>query len=249
MPSTAAQDEFDALINGTGRRSPSRPHPADSHSRSRSHSSSSSHNGEKSSRDLEKRALRPSARNHRDSDYEDEASDFESRATGLGPRKSGKMRYYIPKTRSEANTGPKGVIADAQAFEQARRAHRSVTSLAQQQAPERYTSASRGQSDKPSRPLQQHARTGSWLAEADEEDESDDDDFMTRWRQTRLQELNRQRGVHGYIGRRSPSAPRYGSLVGVDAEGYLDAVEQTKSDTIVCVLIYDDLVSFLISPI
>ena len=31
-----------------------------------------------------------------------------------------RSNYYLPSIRSEANTGPKGVIADAHAFEQAR---------------------------------------------------------------------------------------------------------------------------------
>jgi hypothetical protein len=240
MPSTAAQDEFDALIYGTGKHSPSRPH-AEDRSNQHSRSSSSSHNGEKSSRDLEKRALRTGT-HRRDSDYEDEGSDQDG-GQAVGPRKSGKMRtkYYVPKTRSEANTGPKGVIADAQAFEMARRAHRSVASLAQA-PPVQYQAPL---NDKSNRPSQQHSRSGSWLMEADEDEESDDD-FMTRWRQSRLQELSKRTGQHGHIGRRSHSAQRYGSLVGVDAEGYLDAVEQTKSDTIVCVFIYDDAVSFLL---
>jgi hypothetical protein len=245
MPSTAAQDEFDALIFGTGKHSPSRPHTEDlERHHSRSSSNNSSLNGDKSSRDLEKRALR-AGRSQPDSDYEDEASDYEG-GQALGPRKNGKMRtrYYIPSTRSEANTGPKGVIADAQAFEQARRAHRSVASLAvtntvQYNAP---------LSDKSSRPAgKQHSRAGSWLMEADE-DEDSDDDFMTRWRQSRLRELAKRSGPHGYIGRRSRSGQRYGSLVGVDAEGYLDAVEKTKSETVVCVFIYDDAVSSFLLP-
>lgn len=38
-----------------------------------------------------------------------------------------RANYYMPNLRSEANTGPKGVIADAQAFEQAKKQARRFT--------------------------------------------------------------------------------------------------------------------------
>src|SRR6201999_1427544 len=49
------------------------------------------------------------------------ASDSDSAAPA---KKPDRRRCHIPTHRRDANTGPKGVIADAQAFEQARRAAR-----------------------------------------------------------------------------------------------------------------------------
>ncbi|KAF2665179.1 thioredoxin-like protein [Microthyrium microscopicum] len=217
---SAAQDEFDALFN-SGSNSPSQPHQED-RSDIPSPPSSPGHN-EKTIR----------SHTNPDSDHEDDDEATQ-------PRKSGKMRtrYFVPSSRSEANTGPKGVIADAQAFEQARRAHRNISPRSQK-AISQYRPAP-VPSHVSSRDKAGHARNGSWLMEADEDSDSEDD-FLSRWRQSRLQELSHSHNRPTYMGRRSTSAPRYGAMQTVDAEGYLDAIETARRDATVIVFIYDDL--------
>jgi hypothetical protein len=150
-----------------------------------------------------------------------------------------KGRYYIPTHRKPANTGPKGVIADAQAFQQAKRIHMSTLRLGN------------GNSNPAATPLmvQTEESAKSWLADG-EDPSSDDsnDEFLSRWRQSRLRELTSNRGrVNNPMGsrdqRNAPPSGRYGTLTTVDAVGYLNAIEQTPSDTVVLVFIYDDTVS------
>ncbi|KAI9718403.1 MAG: hypothetical protein M1812_004124 [Candelaria pacifica] len=132
--------------------------------------------------------------------------------------------YSLPYSQFDANTGPKGVIADAQAFEKARRqaAYRrssmrtpTVTTNGYHQDSKLY------ESEKHSSP----------------EPEEDDEAFMRTWRQSRLAQLN----VRPEPPRRksSPSKRSYGWLETVDAIGYLDAVEKVPADTVVVVCIYD----------
>ncbi|KAF2396942.1 hypothetical protein EJ06DRAFT_524408 [Trichodelitschia bisporula] len=111
MPaSSAAQDEFNAMM--AAQRPRQSRHPADSRSPSPSTYSSTQY--------AEKRAVRQStATFFHASDSEDDEDDAPLAATirGVGANAT----YYVPRQRSDANTGPKGVIADAQAFEAARR--------------------------------------------------------------------------------------------------------------------------------
>jgi hypothetical protein len=88
-------------------------------------------------------------------------------------------------------------------------------------------------------------RPQSWLLDVDEED-SEDDEFLERWRQNRLKEMTagklrkeRERSDAG------GAVLRYGSLVAVDAEGYLDAIENVGRDTVVVVFIYDEQVWYI----
>jgi Phosducin len=142
-------------------------------------------------------------------------------------------RYYVPSLRFEANTGPKGVIADAQAFEHAKRSRRF--SFARKH---KTTSSTPISVPRTFREKDEYEEKSS----ADSEDEG----FMARWRQGRLREMQTKA-----VGQRraSPSKRIYGSLVTVDAEGYLDAIEKVHRDTVVVVYIYDDMVSrYLFSP-
>lgn len=147
-------------------------------------------------------------------DYEPETHDMPS-------------KYYLPSVKHDANTGPKGVIADAQAFEQAKRTQRRP-SVRKTEQPMGY-SATVYSKDEKSPP------------------EESEESFMQRWRQNRLKELQksgkrlRQRTV-------SPSRRIYGSLVTVDGDGFLDAVEKVALDTVVVVFIYDDMVRLFVSP-
>jgi len=69
-------------------------------------------------------------------------------------------------------------------------------------------------------------------------EEEDDDGFMARWRQRRLQELTNKRFARG-PSPNSGSKRVWGSLVRVDAEGYLDAIEKASPSTVVVVFISD----------
>jgi hypothetical protein len=222
-PSSAAQDEFNALFNGSGN-SPSQPHPEDqNYDRENSPNPAGSPSNLRSS-------------NNR-------AQGDSSDSDNPGSNNNGKMRsrYFIPTNKSQANTGPKGVIADAQAFQQAKRIHMSTLKLG---------------ASSTNIPAQQAAVREQAMAEIKWEEELDpgsdeDDEFMDRWRQSRLRELTSVKGrVAGRSGSRPQNGPgRYGTLTHVDAVGYLDAVEKTAGDTVVLVFIFDDMVSFyLVKP-
>ena len=144
-------------------------------------------------------------------------------------------RNTIPSTRYGANTGPKGVISDAQNFRDSRRIHRtsmrSNSSLPAQAGGARYSPNAIGGSEK--------------ITESDgDEDEEEDHDFMRKWRKSRLRELRngaRESKMHS----RERSKRLWGGLTTVDENGYLDAVDKSPSDVVVVVYIYDDYVSSL----
>ena len=74
--------------------------------------------------------------------------------------------------------------------------------------------------------------------------EDGDEEFMQKWRQSRMQELSEGKR------RISPNKRTYGRVDVVDANGYLDAVEKVTSDTVVVVCIYDlEVRSLLLSYI
>ncbi|KAI9838147.1 MAG: hypothetical protein M1837_002642 [Sclerophora amabilis] len=132
--------------------------------------------------------------------------------------------YHIPAHTVDANTGPKGVIADARSFERAKwQGWRSRKSPAPK---------SGGKESPPRR--RWHEKTGSSEGSA----EDDDEDFMQRWRNNRLTELKTTGEVRNR--RQSPSMRQFGRMETVDAVGYLDAVEKVGPDTVVVVCIYDD---------
>lgn len=142
--------------------------------------------------------------------------------------------YSIPQTHFDANTGPKGVIADAQSYERARkRTFRQtlygmtagVFGSASEKAAPRASSTGR-------RPSDRSARSSS------EGSEDGEDEFMRSWREKRMLELKKGADVH--TRRQSPSKRRWGRLVAVDPSGYLDAVEKVARDTLVVVLIADE---------
>lgn len=143
--------------------------------------------------------------------------------------------YYLPPTlfdAKDARTGPKGVISDARAFHRAKKQslrntflNLAASSYFQPSSKVRWQSPSRTDSDSTEKPA-------SGL------DEEDDDAFMERWRQERLEEL-RAGGPYAQQRRQSPSKRKWGFFKEVDGNGYLDAVEKTASDTVVVVCIYD----------
>lgn len=146
-------------------------------------------------------------------------------------------RNTIPTTRYQANTGPKGVIADAQNFRDSRRSRRiSLRSSSNLQAQ---------LADRKASQVAQQQVYSEKLAESDGElDEDDeDDDFMREWRQNRLKQMQdgpREGKINGGGEKRRRL---YGGLVTVDGSGYLDAVDNSPEDIVVVVYIYDDYVS------
>ncbi|KAK8209495.1 phosducin [Phyllosticta capitalensis] len=191
----AAQEEFDQLF---GDKSRSARHPEDR---------------DDSDLDSDKESTREQF--FEKDDYADDEDDFQD-DEDLDQDFNMRSRYTIPQVRSDANTGPKGVIADAQAFEQAKKC-------------QRFSLFTRG-------------KNGG--AKSDSEKSGSEDDFMARWRENRLRELQngpRPRNTSRSQSRTgSPSSRAYGKLVAVDSDGYLDAIEKSPSATTVVVFIYDN---------
>lgn len=137
-----------------------------------------------------------------------------------------RANYYMPNVRSEANTGPKGVIADAQAFEQAKKQARRFT-------------WKKGSNGAAAAPPTSYSVT-AWHDEkgAASSDDEHEDSFMRAWREARLRELQNV-GERIRSRTNSPSRRIYGNMPLVDGEGYLDAVDKTASGTVVVVFVYD----------
>ncbi|EGD90084.1 hypothetical protein H112_02555 [Trichophyton rubrum D6] len=147
--------------------------------------------------------------------------------------------YHIPSTVYDANTGPKGVIADAQSFERAKKRsfRRTLTSASafDYNPFSRSGNNSAGASEK-------HSKSGSTsnfihrgASPGDSAEESDEDErFMRQWREARMLELQNKS-----TRRVSPSKRQYGTVDTVDATGYLDAIEKVTPGTVVVVCIYD----------
>ncbi|OAX81074.1 hypothetical protein ACJ72_04587 [Emergomyces africanus] len=129
--------------------------------------------------------------------------------------------YHIPTTVFEANTGPKGVIADAQSFERAKK--RSFRRTLMNVAGLDYPNSTKEEHD-----------TRQAKEVSPSPDETDDERFMRQWREARMLELQRRNKR-----RASPSRRRYGTVEVVNANGYLDAIEKVTPDTVVVVCIYD----------
>ncbi|KAL8793938.1 MAG: hypothetical protein Q9195_003451 [Heterodermia aff. obscurata] len=199
--STAAQDEFNTLA--IAQHHPPRTHPEDASSFSDNDGTTlhSDHTDEP------QRALSPRS-----------------------PSSMPSMSYTIPNNVSfNANTGPKGVIADARSFETAKKRsfRQTLQAFSNGQSPPLF-----GRNKKNAFDFSREKSPSPDIS-AD-----DDDDFMRTWRQNRLDELASMKSEVS-TKRRSPSKRKYGGLVAVDPSGYLDAVEKVASDTIVVVLIYD----------
>ena len=137
---------------------------------------------------------------------------------------------YLPTTQFDANTGPKGVIADARSFETAKKRSFRQTLY--------NLSSGITNGGSPNRKWREKSKSPSPDISADEEE----DEFMRTWRANRIDELTSM-NQDIRTRRQSPSQRTYGSLVTVDPSGYLDAVEKVPAYTTVVVLIYDDEVS------
>lgn len=122
-------------------------------------------------------------------------------------------------------TGVKGVIADARAYETARRskwkdrihaARRSVFGV----------------------DGMKHDRSSGAESEGSGAEDLDEDTFLAHWRESRRRELEAESKTVR-TRRTSPSVRIYGRLEEVDALGYLDAIEKVGRETTVVVFVYD----------
>jgi hypothetical protein len=212
----SAQEEFNQLVNNNRDKASSHPEDRDS-------SPHFSDDDPSRPRNLRQRRVL-------DSDDEDADENMVS---------SRSNNYHIPNTVFDANTGPKGVIADAQAFERARKKsfRKTLLSAAGFDGNGSAFGKTRDEAPKPT-----DSSSGS---------EDDEERFLRKWRVSRMQELQ-NRGMR----RPSPRGRRYGAVETVDAAGYLDAIEKVTPDTVVVVCIYDPQVCstnpssnrFLLSP-
>ena len=207
MSTTAAQDEVDALF--AGRDTHHHTHPEDA-----------AHSTDSSDPPSDDEAVNA---HFSDEDRDPSTTDHSNNMPS--------SVYHIPNsTTFDANTGPKGVIADAKSFDQARkRGFRQTLYALSESVFDRYKS--------PSPPAIATTESNS------SQDSSDDDDFMREWRVKRMNELQSGNGQERRTRRQSPSKRRYGHMATVDAIGYLDAVEKVAADTMVVVCIYDEGVS------
>ncbi|KAI9793856.1 MAG: hypothetical protein M1816_007108 [Peltula sp. TS41687] len=160
---------------------------------------------------------------------------------------------------NDANTGPKGVIADARAFERAWLARRNSPSASNGVAGtsgggmwpfsrenKRPGGGGSGRSSRHSTPERDSPQPRNGGALHDDHamnvvvGDDHDEEFIQRWRNERLSELRGVSGQQPRSRRQSPSMRRYGRVETVDAVGYLDAIEKVAKETIVVVCIYDD---------
>jgi len=149
--------------------------------------------------------------------------------------------YRVPATHFSANTGPKGVISDAQSFAQAKKStFRSTLTAFSNGAHSSFSYSSQRRKVSDSNKENNHGDN------SDNELGASDEDFMRQWREKRLMEL----AASGSAAQRrqSPSKRVWGTFDDVDANGYLDAVEKVHDDAIVVVCIYDPLVCQLPTP-
>lgn len=229
MASTGAQEEYDAMFS---QRSSRQNHPEDD----------------------------PSSANLSDDDdtlsitssnaAENEASLAETAYPSAPTHSSARSRSYLPNQRSYNNTGPKGVIADAQAFREAQSAHRASVSAnrdfnpaAQQPYIENLSINDSAYED------DERAKDEEdlLLEENEEGYEGEQDDFMLQWRQSRLQELRGKSVIAS-----NSAAERFGmgrgaklvyeGLTAVDGEGFLEIVDGSPRDVTVVVFVWDDMV-------
>lgn len=153
------------------------------------------------------------------------------RAAGAG------VDIKLPPASFDAGrtTGVKGVIADARAYENARRSKWKDRVRAARQSVFGVNSAQRS-SDIDSE--------GSA-----EEQDPDEEAFLQQWRESRRRELEAETAKGQIRNRRtSPSVRIYGRLDEVDALGYLDAIEKVGRETVVVVFVYDHEVSLTSIP-
>ncbi|KAI9687873.1 MAG: hypothetical protein M1822_001954 [Bathelium mastoideum] len=258
MTTTAAQDEFDALFADKHRPSAHPEDRADDGDSDHSHEHAAIHQSR--GRHTSSTAAWYQNQNRRDPDLEDEDDFFDSTEkydpASINIRNSNMAAaatatYTLPPLFSEANTGPKGVIADAQSYESAKKSHYKRFSFFRNPS-DSINLKSKSRSPPPARRHRSASRekgsTSSDDASAD--DVHDEEGFLARWRQSRLRQLQERQHHRGASSvsqqqqrqERSKSRSKrvWGTLAEVDGAGYLDAVDRVLADTVVVVLVADD---------
>ena len=160
-----------------------------------------------------------------------------------------KTSFNLPTQTHHANTGPKGVIADAQSFARAKQTTfrqrlasfaTNLTSNGKSTAVSTADPARKADKRKSIFGTSPKSTTSSSNSDADNialSDDEADSEFMRTWRAPRLQELSSASSQSAY--QRKPSQRSWGTFQEVDANGYLDAIEKVSDDTYVVVMIYD----------
>ncbi|KAK6512192.1 hypothetical protein TWF481_001083 [Arthrobotrys musiformis] len=241
MSASAAADEFARMTSGS-KGEGSLPHPEDILEASKgkhtdySHSDKESSNGSAGTNsDLDELddIGNSSDDSHRKASSSKKKTTYIHKKTGsIAPSiRPASIIDTMPQYRlasyGAANTGPKGVLADARSFEIAKR--REI------QARQANTHGYKTSIDIPGVPSVQARLLDDRMRHSDNSD--DDDELMQAWRQRRLQEL---KSGSNFNRKKVATGRRYGKLETVDANGYLDAIEKVTADTVVVVLIYDD---------
>ncbi|KAI1980943.1 hypothetical protein LOZ53_006555 [Ophidiomyces ophidiicola] len=225
---SAARDEIDRLLDSPR---PPAAHPEDCQPDITLSSLDDNNNDD----DLNShRNSRPSRLRYVPSEDEDDDDDTDDAMMVSKP-----PAYHIPTTVYDANTGPKGVIADAQSYERAKKRsfRRVLMSAAGLDSPVYAQDASvtaAGTATAAAAPRQRTQSPAAGARTPPDESGDDDDRFMREWREARMRELQNKTAR-----RSSPSKRCYGTVDAVNANGYLDAVEKVTADTVVVVCIYD----------
>jgi len=153
-----------------------------------------------------------------------------------------KTAYQIPTRTHFANTGPKGVIADAQSFARAKQStfRQRLASFASNLTSSKPVPTVTAKADKRKTLSGSPQSTTSDSEGLTLSDDEADSEFMKTWRANRLQELASQsQSTHNSHRKNVPSQRTWGTFVEVDASGYLDAIEKVSDDTVVVVMIHD----------
>lgn len=176
--------------------------------------------------------LHPEDRDQSDQSEQDDEDEYrdtqiaEAMRAPLMP--SADMQLPPASFDSGRATGVKGVIADARAYEQARRGKwRGKVSAARRSV----MGVSPGDAHKATKA---YSHSGS-----DYERDSDEEAFLQQWRETRRLELENEAKNSPRSRRTSPSPRLFGRFDNVDALGYLDAIEKVGRETVVVVFVYD----------
>lgn len=164
--------------------------------------------------------------------YHSDPPDDEDTLHSMSATTTTTATCHIPHHVFDANTGPKGVIADAQAFSRAKKKSFRNTLFNITNGSYFHTSS------KPHPTKLSSVGTDSSEKSQSDLDDDEDSEFMEQWRQSRLKEMRAGSSYHQQR-RHSPSKRIWGSFREVDANGYLDAVEKTVSDAVVVVCLFD----------
>jgi len=224
---TPAQEEFANLVAKNSGGEDSRTHPEDREDfRREAHGSQQDRTEEDEFRDSQiEAAMRiPTFNTHHNGGQ-----------LGVG----GELKLPPASFDAGRTTGVKGVIADARAYEMARRskwmnrvraARRSVFGLDSHASANAAGQKSESETDE----------------EGSASDLQDEETFLQQWRDSRRRELESAASRSIRNRRTSPSVRVYGRMDEVDALGYLDAIEKVGRETVVVVFVYDHEVCFAI---